>query len=83
MDKILVKVIAPAVGESYDLFVPLDVEIGQLTAIIAKGVADLSSGKYVASGSELLSRLTPECLLNPAYTLRQYSVPDGAELMIL
>ena len=83
MKEILVKLGVPAVKSSYDVFVPTDLEIGELVKILVGGVRDLSNGKYYQSGREQLAMKTPEMLLDPARTLGEYAVPECAELMLL
>lgn len=83
MEKILIRLYVPVIDETFDLFVPLDLKIRDLAAVIAKGVSDLSSGSYVVSGFELMSCRNPDRLLDPNLTLQEYSIPDGAEMMLL
>ncbi len=83
MDKVLVGIHAPSVKEVCDAFVPLDVPIAQLAAVIADGFNDLTDGKYETSGLEMLSLMEPEVLFNPQFTLRDYNVKDGMQLYLL
>jgi hypothetical protein len=83
MDKILVCLFVPAVQQSFDLFVPPDLEIGKLTSVIAGGVEELCRGQYVSSHEEMLSQKDPDLLLNPFRTLASYGIKDGAELIML
>ena len=83
MEKILVGLFVPAVNRHMDLFVPQNSRIGSLTEILAKGVSDLSDGRYCVSGCELLSLKDPDALLNPALTLADYGIQDGAQLILM
>lgn len=83
MEKVLTGIHVVAVGRKYDAFVPADMEISQLTSIIANGVAELTDGKYESSGLEMLSLMEPESLLNPALTLNDYQVKDGMQLYLI
>lgn len=83
MAKILIRLYVPVLQEQQDLFAPGDLALSELTALIADGIADLSDGKYRSSGNEMLMLREPEMLLDPRKTLRDYSVRDGAEIMIL
>lgn len=83
MDKILVCVHVPSVETTYDAFVPLDLPIAELTAIIADGFHDLTAGKYEVSKLEMLSLMEPRLLLDPKHSLRDYGVEDGMHLFMI
>ncbi len=83
MDKILIRLSVPALGEEFDLFVPVKLKIGFLTRILAEGVSELSSGRYNLSGEEMLNQRTPARLLDPRKTLAEYGVEEGADLVLL
>ena len=80
MNKALVELYVPAVGDYFDVFVPVDVPIGELTDVIANGIVELTNGKYVASKYEQLCLRVPAGLLNPSLTLQDYGVKDGTRL---
>ena len=83
MEKILVGLFIPAVKWHMDLFVPQSTRIGSLTQILAKGVCELTDGRYSVSGKELLSLRDPDVLLNPTLTLADYGIQDGAQLILM
>lgn len=83
MEKILIGLIVPAVSLHLDLFVPPESTFEQLTALIARGVAELSSGRYCVSGMEVLTLRDPDLLPDPHLTLADYGIQDGAQLVLL
>ena len=83
MEKLLICLYVPAIGERFDLFVPRDCDIGTLTKILADGVVQLSDGRFDASGKEMLAMKDPDLLLHPARCLEDYAVRDGAQLVLL
>ena len=83
MEKILVKLRVPVIQNSYDLLVNPDMNIGELTKVLAKSVDDLSGGKYVPSGMEMLNQITPDILLDSGKSLRIYGIRDGDELALI
>ena len=83
MEKILVNIHIPATGGSFDIFVPHDIPIKELTPIIANGISDLSGGKYYISKHELLCLKDTSSLLNPQYTLQDYGIQDGTHLYMI
>lgn len=83
MGKILVGLSVPAINWRSDLFVPTEVPIALLTKVLAKGVADLSDGRYSVSDRELLTLREPSLLLHPDKCLQDYGMQDGAQLILL
>lgn len=83
MRKVLIGLQIPAAQKHFDIFVPADLNIRELTELLAKGVVELCDGQYLYSGQEMLARKDPETLLDPEQTLSSYGIRDGAQLVML
>ena len=83
MDKVLVAIHAPSASVCYDVFAPLDMPISELIAVISQAFHELTNGKYEISRNEILSLQSPNMLLNPRLTLRNYSIKDGMQLYLI
>lgn len=83
MDKIIIQLTVPAVNREFDIFVPLDLNVGELTKIIVRGVEDLCDGAYIPSGNEMLNLRGLRAPLNPLFTLYSYGIKDGAEIFLI
>ena len=46
MNKVLVEIKVPTIGETYDVFIPLDLQLGQVTELVGKLVEKLSDGNF-------------------------------------
>lgn len=83
MQKKLIGLFVPAAQERFDLLVPMDVDIATLTPLLAGGAAELCAGRFIPSGEEMLTLRRPGLLLDPAKTLADYGVEDGAQLALI
>jgi len=83
LEKVLVCLYVPAVNRTFDIFVPLDLEIGELTKVLVNGVEYMCNGSYVPSKKEILNLQDPDVLLNPYSNLYSYGVKDGAKLVLI
>lgn len=83
MNKVLIEICVPAIGDHFDVFAPVDVPIRELNGIVANGIAEITSGKYVASEEEHLCRKEPVSVLNPSLTLQDYDIQDGIQLYLI
>ncbi len=82
MDKILICLQVPAISRSFDVFVPLDMNINELTEVLVKGVIEMSDNSYISSKEENLN-LKNNILLNPTLTLQSYGIKDGEEIFLI
>ncbi len=83
MDKVLVAIHAPSANVCYDAFVPIDMPIADLVTVISQACSELTNGKYEMSKREILSLKSPDTLLSPKLTLRDYSIQDGMQLYLI
>lgn len=83
MNKVLVEVHVPAIGEHFDIFVPVDVPIRDVTKVITDGVVEVTNERYVASNRELLCMKAPAGLMDPLCTLEDYGVKIGMQLYLV
>ncbi|MBQ5397826.1 MAG: EsaB/YukD family protein [Ruminococcus sp.] len=83
MNKILIKLFVPAANLFFDILAPADLVIEELIKVLANGVNYMSDGAYAPSGGETLSQREPEVLFDPSFTLADYGVHNGAELIMI
>lgn len=83
MNKVLIEICVPVIGDRFDVFVPVDVPIGELNKVVANGVAEITSGRYVASKNEHLCQKEPVSILDPSLTLQDYDIQDGKQLYLI
>lgn len=82
MKKILIGISVPSIQESFDLLVPVNMQIRELSGLIAKGLEQVTDGHFMRSGRELLCLKEPERLLSLTATLENYGITDGDKLIL-
>ena len=83
MNKILVEVYVPAIGEHFEIFAPVDIPIGVVTKVITDGVVEVTNERYVASNCEQLCLKESVGLLNSRCTLADYGIKNGMQLYLV
>ena len=83
MDKLLVRLLVPVVQNCFDLFVPRDMEITTLTALMVEGVETLYKGRFSTSEPAVLLQKDLNLVFDPSCTLMDYGVKDGTLLVLL
>ena len=56
MEKILIFLKIPSVGEEYEIYVPDHVSVKELVSLLSEAVSELTRHLYVPSGSEVRKR---------------------------
>ena len=82
MDKILIGLSVPSIEEHFDLFVPANLPIGQLSKLLTDGLAQMTNGYFQSSGRELLCLKDPNRLLAEDMTLEDYGIFNGDQLIL-
>ncbi len=83
MNKVLIELYIPAIGDHFDIFVPVDIPIQDLTKVIINGIVEITNGRYVPSLCEHLCMMEPTGMLNPVLSLYDYGVIDGAQIYLV
>ena len=83
MDKILVRLLVPAVQQSFDLFVPPDLKISVLTNLMSEGLETICKDRFNSTEMPFLLQKNPDMLFDPSRTLMDYGVEDGVQLVLL
>lgn len=81
--KLLISVSIPAIGEKYDILVPDNLRIRNVTLLIAETVENLSNHMYISSGGENLCSADKNILLRPNATLDKYGIKNGDHLVMI
>lgn len=81
--KLLINISVPAIGEQYDILVPDNLRIRNVTLLIAETVENLSNHMYISSGGEHLCSADKNILLRPNATLEKYGIKNGDHLVMI
>lgn len=80
--KKMVNLYVPSLGACYDISVPDEMKVGLLVALLVRSVGELSYGRYVSSGAELLCREADGQTLCHSAALKEYGVGNGERLIL-
>ena len=83
MEKILIFLKIPSVGEAYEIYVPDHVSVKELVSLLSETVSELTRHLYVPSGSEVLCSEEQNILLDENKTLRYYAIGNGDHLVMM
>lgn len=81
MDKVLVCLYVPVINEYFDVLFPTFLPIKELCSQIGKTIEEVSGGRYVSSGCEILCSVDRSAVLNGNNSLMDYRIQNGDRLM--
>lgn len=82
MNKLLIEVTSPAAGQSYDMLVPENMQIGEFASLVSGVFSGTSSGIYQYTGSFVVSEKHTGNVLNPNNTMKESNIRNGTKLIL-
>jgi len=83
MDKVLVEVFVPALGQSFDVFIPLQSPMSQVLELLKKAVTELSDGRFRADESTILCNRADGAIININLSVYELQIQNGSKLMLI
>ncbi len=83
MNKVLIKVYVPYIGEEYDVFIPVNRKIGTVKKYIINTIYELSNGNLKNINKiRIYDKQTGEILNNNMY-IKESNIRNGTKLILL
>ena len=83
MEKVLVEVFVPVIGEAYDIFIPLKSDMSEVAQLLKKAVTELSNGHFVASEETSVCYRENGTIINVNMSVYELGIRNGSKLMLI
>lgn len=83
MDKVLVELYIPAIGETIEAFVPLQAKGYEVLTLLGRAVSELSNGRFLATDQSTLCRREDGMILNINLSVYELDIRNGSRLMLI
>ena len=83
MNRLLFDIYVPAAQKSYDVAVPADMALGQITALISEAISQLSGSLYLSDSSSILCDRESGAILNINMSAWKLGLRNGSRLTVL
>lgn len=83
MNKLTVEVYLPAVLKSFDVKIPANMRLSQITPLVSEALAQMSGELYSADAASLLCDLKSGEILNINMTAWDLGLRNGSRLMLI
>ena len=83
-NKVLIKIIFPEVGESFDIFIPVNEQIWKVSRLITKSIFDICGLPFdLSSDTYTLYDCINGKLYNPNEVVINTDIRNGSELLLI
>lgn len=83
MNKIFVEVYLPAAQVKYDVKIPRDSRIGEITELLENCFSELAGGYFVSTHTSILCERTTGMMLDVNATPSEMGIVNGTKLMLI
>ena len=83
MNRITVEIYVPAAGRSFDVTIPENLPLRQVTELAAGSLSDLSGGLYQADADSVLCDRESGRFLTANMLIRDLGLKNGSRLMLI
>lgn len=83
MHKILVEVYVPALGASWDMFIPEQLRLYEVLEMMKKAVSDLSEGRFQADDSTVICHRESGKIININLSVGELGLRNASKLMLI
>ncbi len=82
-DKVLVEILVPASGESFDVYLPLTGRLSNVIPLVSEALTSLSGGKFKATEDSILCDRESGSIFNINMCIGELGIANGARLMLI
>lgn len=82
-NKVLVNIYIPFLEKKYEVFLPVNKKLGEITYLIAKALNDVTGGYYTYKGVERLYARTNGKEYNLNEILKHTNIRNGTDLVFM
>lgn len=83
MSKVIVNVYVPILNRAYDIFIPTQSQIFQVTELIKRAVQELSEGQFMPTRETMLTLKSSGEILDINRTVFELGIGNGTKLMLI
>ena len=83
MHKVLVNIFVPVLNQSYDIFIPIQLRIFEVTELIKKAIFDLSEGRFIPMRDTVIAFRASGKILDVNHTVFELGIGNAAKLMLI
>jgi hypothetical protein len=83
MNKVLVDVFVPAANAHYDIYIPLESRMSEVSVLIAGSISDISEGKYKTNAEAVICNAQTGDIFNINLSVAELGITNGSKLILI
>ena len=83
MNKVIINVYVPILNKAYDIFIPSQSQVFEITELITRAVVELSEGQFIPSSDTVLAIRSSGQILDVNATVFELGIGNGADFMLI
>lgn len=83
MRKYLVEIYLPAANKTFDVFVPTQAKVSEVTVLAAQAIAELADGTYTPTNDTVLCERSTGKILNINKSMEELEISNGSKLILI
>ncbi|MEK5234286.1 methyltransferase [Paenibacillus sp. FSL L8-0470] len=83
MDKIIIELYIPAISQTHDVIIPLDLRLHEIEGLMAAAIMELSGGVYIRSEDTVICDKQTATVLDINLSARELGLSNGSMLMLI
>ena len=83
MNKVLVNVYVPLLNTSYDVFIPVQAQLFEVTELLKKAMFELSEGQFIPAQDTVIARRATGEIFDINATVFELNIGNGEKLMLI
>lgn len=83
MNKIIVEIYIPIMGKAYDVFIPKNKKLYEISQLLTKSISDLTGGMFVMSDDNILCDQVTGQVLDINLSVDDLGLKNGSRLMLI
>ena len=83
MDKALVEIFLPAVNAGYDVYIPLQSRMSEVSLLVSRVMRELTEGRYMPADDSILCDRKTGNIFNVNSSIAELGIKNGSQLMLI
>lgn len=83
MNKVIVEVYVPVMGKAYDVFIPKNKKLSEISKLLAKSISDLTDGMFAMTEDNILCDRITGKVLDINLSVADLELKNGSQLMLI
>lgn len=83
MEKVLVDVFVPVLNKCFEMFIPLELQMYDVSELIKRAVTEISDGRFIANEDTTICYRNDGTIIDINLSVYELEIRNGSKLMLI